>query len=211
MTVDAATQYTPEGYPPTANKLAGSKRRGSSPPTPSLNHAQETTIPERPVNSDTTTSSAPDPSASPSLTKKPRTQPEPNVKMGSNIKIMPLRYETCDVKDLGYLISNMLMELIRLNDPIPLTGRLTRFHSRYPFHSTSIRKRALTHHTEPHLAFHVMTICSVSFSTLLSRHQSSFLLSTTSTACAHFILLLPSVPSLSIASLSRLPLLLQRV
>ncbi|KAG9708559.1 cyclin-domain-containing protein, partial [Aureobasidium melanogenum] len=60
------------------------------------------------------------------------TQPESNVKMASNIKIMPLRYETCDVKDLGYLISNMLMELIRLNDPIPLTGRLTRFHSRAP-------------------------------------------------------------------------------
>ncbi|KAG9884347.1 cyclin-domain-containing protein, partial [Aureobasidium melanogenum] len=132
MTVDAATQYTPEGYPPTANKLAGSKRRGSSPSTPSLNHGPETTIPERPVNSDTTTSSAPDPSSSPSLTKKPRTQPESNVKMASNIKIMPLRYETCDVKDLGYLISNMLMELIRLNDPIPLTGRLTRFHSRAP-------------------------------------------------------------------------------
>ncbi|KAG9583239.1 cyclin-domain-containing protein, partial [Aureobasidium melanogenum] len=60
------------------------------------------------------------------------TQPESNVKMAANIKIMPLRYETCDVKDLGYLISNMLMELIRLNDPIPLTGRLTRFHSRAP-------------------------------------------------------------------------------
>ena len=212
MTVDAATQYTPEGYPPTANKLAGSKRRGSSPPTPSLNHGPETTIPERPVNSDTTTSSsAPDPSLSPSLTKKPRTQPEPNVKMDSNIKIMPLRYETCDVKDLGYLISNMLMELIRLNDPIPLTGRLTRFHSRYPFHLTFTCRRALTHPTEPHLAFHVMIICSVSSSTLLFRHQSSFLLSTISTACAHFIPPSLSVPSQSIVSLSRLPLLLQRV
>lgn len=46
---------------------------------------------------------------------------------------MPLKYETCEPKDLGVLISNMLMELIRLNDQIPLRdGRLTRFHSRAP-------------------------------------------------------------------------------
>jgi len=46
---------------------------------------------------------------------------------------MPLKYETCNPKDLGVLIANMLMELIRLNDQIPLRdGRLTRFHSRAP-------------------------------------------------------------------------------
>jgi hypothetical protein len=48
-------------------------------------------------------------------------------------KIMPIAYENCDVKDLALLISNMLMELIRFNDEIPLKdGRLTRFHSRAP-------------------------------------------------------------------------------
>lgn len=46
---------------------------------------------------------------------------------------MPLQYETCDVKDLVLLISNMLLELIKFNDEIPLKdGRLTRFHSRAP-------------------------------------------------------------------------------
>ena len=50
----------------------------------------------------------------------------------ANVKIMPLKYETCDVKDLGVLISDMLMELVRLNDGYPLRdGQLTRFHSRY--------------------------------------------------------------------------------
>jgi hypothetical protein len=45
---------------------------------------------------------------------------------------MPLRYETCDVKDLGVLVADMLMELVRLNDERPLQdGQLTRFHSRY--------------------------------------------------------------------------------
>ncbi|KAF2225212.1 cyclin-domain-containing protein [Elsinoe ampelina] len=49
------------------------------------------------------------------------------------IKIMPRQYETCDPKDLGVLIADMLMELIRLNDKIPLKdGKLTRFHSRAP-------------------------------------------------------------------------------
>ncbi|KAF2280345.1 cyclin-domain-containing protein [Westerdykella ornata] len=51
----------------------------------------------------------------------------------ASVKIMPLRYETCDVKDLGVLISDMLMELVRLNDKNPLRdGQLTRFHSRAP-------------------------------------------------------------------------------
>jgi hypothetical protein len=51
----------------------------------------------------------------------------------ANVKIMPLKYETCDVKDLGVLISDMLMELVRLNDGYPLRdGQLTRFHSRAP-------------------------------------------------------------------------------
>lgn len=57
------------------------------------------------------------------------------------VKIMPLRYETCDTRDLVILISSMLMELIRYNDTIPLssgsdsasgTSNLTRFHSRAP-------------------------------------------------------------------------------
>lgn len=58
-----------------------------------------------------------------------RARPDDSAEM----KVMPLRYETCNPKDLGVLISNMLMELIRLNDQIPLRdGRLTRFHSRAP-------------------------------------------------------------------------------
>lgn len=49
------------------------------------------------------------------------------------LKVMPSKYETCSPKDLGVCIANMLMELIRINDRIPLRdGRLTRFHSRAP-------------------------------------------------------------------------------
>ncbi|RMZ67088.1 phosphate system cyclin pho80 [Pyrenophora seminiperda CCB06] len=50
-----------------------------------------------------------------------------------SVKVMPLQYETCNVKDLGVLISDMLMELVRLNEGYPLRdGTLTRFHSRAP-------------------------------------------------------------------------------
>lgn len=140
-TADAGTQYTPDGLPPTAPaNIAGNKRKGESPPpsmTPSstlLNPPPEpdvrtaptaqidepaATLPERPA-----TEQEQDAPHSPSAAKRPRTARE-------NVKTMPLAYETCDPKDLGFLISNMLMELIRLNDQIPLSGRLTRFHSRY--------------------------------------------------------------------------------
>lgn len=58
------------------------------------------------------------------------------------VKVMPLKYETCDVKDLGVLISDMLMELVRLNDAHPLRdGQLTRFHSRYHTEAPSTRIR----------------------------------------------------------------------
>ena len=47
-------------------------------------------------------------------------------------KILPGDYAQCSSLDLGILISEMLMELVRLNDGIPLRdGQLTRFHSRY--------------------------------------------------------------------------------
>ncbi|KAI9792980.1 MAG: hypothetical protein M1816_001302 [Peltula sp. TS41687] len=49
------------------------------------------------------------------------------------VKVMPARYELCDTKNLVALIADMLMELVRFNDDIPLRdGRLTRFHSRAP-------------------------------------------------------------------------------
>lgn len=65
---------------------------------------------------------------------------------------MPAAYETCDTQDLVVLISNMLLELIRHNDEIPLQdGRLTRFHSRAP-PGISVKdylQRLTTHATLP--------------------------------------------------------------
>ncbi|KAL3417651.1 nuc-1 negative regulatory protein preg [Phlyctema vagabunda] len=48
-------------------------------------------------------------------------------------KILPLRYELCEVEDMVILIADMISELIQTNDALPLrTGVLTRFHSRTP-------------------------------------------------------------------------------
>ncbi|KAM3423177.1 hypothetical protein BST61_g628 [Cercospora zeina] len=50
-----------------------------------------------------------------------------------SLKVMPIKYEKANTQELGILVANMLMELIRINDQIPLRdGRLTRFHSRAP-------------------------------------------------------------------------------
>lgn len=65
---------------------------------------------------------------------------------------MPVQYEACDVKDLVFMIGNMLMELVRLNDNIPLQdGRLTRFHSRAPpgISVMDYLQRLTTHATLP--------------------------------------------------------------
>lgn len=47
------------------------------------------------------------------------------------VKVLPAKYEFCEVGDIVVLIANMIAELIETNDALPLrTGVLTRFHSR---------------------------------------------------------------------------------
>ncbi|KAI0451542.1 cyclin-domain-containing protein [Xylaria acuta] len=46
-------------------------------------------------------------------------------------KVLPSRYELCDVEDMVTLIANMIGELIETNDSLAMkSGNLTRFHSR---------------------------------------------------------------------------------
>jgi hypothetical protein len=47
------------------------------------------------------------------------------------VKLLPSKYELCDVEDIVVLIANMISELLETNDDLPLrSGVLTRFHSR---------------------------------------------------------------------------------
>jgi len=182
--VDAGTQYSPSGYPPTTGRKVapgvhigggggvggeaglqspGSARkrkeiaRSESPPRYQQMSGVGQSAPAKPAQPP----SEPQPRQSPAVIATSTSQdanmpqrtaseqqPEPQEARSTHghssapkrsrpelgtVKVMPLRYETCNPKDLGVLIANMLMELIRLNDQIPLRdGRLTRFHSRAP-------------------------------------------------------------------------------
>ncbi|KAK1086135.1 Pho80p cyclin [Friedmanniomyces endolithicus] len=176
--VDAGTQYSPEGYPPTAGRTAAEaaahvrKRKGDrrteSPHQQQPMHTSDgaSTESSTVVQSTSQVPSEPDLRRDPSSTAassyiktetndlSERTAPSPPAdepqearsthghssapkrsrpSTTDTITSMPKAYETSRPKDLGILISNMLMELIRLNDQIPLRdGRLTRFHSRAP-------------------------------------------------------------------------------
>ncbi|KAL8683956.1 MAG: hypothetical protein Q9224_000875 [Gallowayella concinna] len=148
--VDVGTQYSPPPLPtnksrPDLSKAKG-KRRGASdspevpqiPPEPPL-------APQMSVKRSGGSTSWADShvASSTTLVKDSSTSATSSSSQGSSpkrarpakpaVKLMPVQYETCDVKDLVVLISNMLMELVRFNDDIPLKdGRLTRFHSRAP-------------------------------------------------------------------------------
>jgi hypothetical protein len=56
-------------------------------------------------------------------------------------KVLPARYELCNVEDIVILIADMISELIKTNDNIPLKDvELTRFHSRFASHKLLIKR-----------------------------------------------------------------------
>lgn len=153
--VDAATQYSP----PKTDSSGLSKEQGSQvkPVTPaSVSEPVQTQNKRRAESSSPPLESVPHSPPKPN----PRIDPEPVVHTPPSsrdvvhqpvtpssqprpitpkrprpdapaMKPMPARYENSDVRDLGKIIADMLMELIRTNDAIPLQdGGLTRFHSR---------------------------------------------------------------------------------
>ena len=146
-TVDAGTQYSPPIAPASSRPdgLKGKgKRRGTSdsPKIPKI-PAEPALAPQMSVKRGGASTSWADSNAASSTTLVKDSSATSSSSQGSSpkrprpakraVKIMPVQYETCDVKDLVVLISNMLMELVRFNDDIPLKdGRLTRFHSRAP-------------------------------------------------------------------------------
>lgn len=144
VTVDAGTQYSPPLAPVQSLVNPSSslgKRRDMSvspiaPPEPALE-------PQMVFKRTDVQSSFSQPTSASSITLAKTSSAASSSSQGSSpkrsrqakpaVKEMPEQYETCDVKDLVLLISNMLMELVRFNDEIPLKdGRLTRFHSRSP-------------------------------------------------------------------------------
>ncbi|KAI0878831.1 cyclin-domain-containing protein [Hypoxylon argillaceum] len=153
--VDAATQYSPmEPFDPTVPLRAADAPAPRKPPsTPAV--AEKVTAPPLPPSQaikppvERTPEIAPPykPSTNPlSPTKRRNSQdhgiisaveasqsssPKRTRPNASPPKVLPLRYELCDVEDMVILIANMIGELIETNDSLAMkSGNLTRFHSR---------------------------------------------------------------------------------
>ncbi|KAK6360797.1 hypothetical protein TWF730_006919 [Orbilia blumenaviensis] len=91
-------------------------------------------------------------------------------------KLVPGDYQLCAMNDLVILISDMLNQLVSLNDGIPLTqGGLTRFHSRAP---PTITITDYLHRIALHTTLEPSTLLSmVYYIDLLSNHYPAFTIS----------------------------------
>ncbi|RYO86566.1 hypothetical protein DL766_003439 [Monosporascus sp. MC13-8B] len=156
--VDAATQYSPmEPFDPTVPLRPGPSQAGPRRPRPTTTTVTTVTHLGPPP---AVLEPPSEPSISPAKPEDPRTnalspgkrrkshdiasahsssvvaasQPSSPKRSKPNQgppKLLPLRYELCDVEDMVILIANMLGELIETNDSIAMkSGQLTRFHSR---------------------------------------------------------------------------------
>ncbi|PWW76746.1 cyclin-domain-containing protein [Tuber magnatum] len=115
---------------PSASRISNHHHSAMNPPATPLAAHSTPSVPSAlsPASKAPTTSSVSTErhSKSSSPPKRPRYS-DPSV------KYLPSLYQHCPTQDLVYLISDMLLELVGLNDKIPLSGAgLTRFHSRAP-------------------------------------------------------------------------------
>ncbi|KAL9614089.1 MAG: hypothetical protein Q9167_001374 [Letrouitia subvulpina] len=160
-TVDAGTQYSPPPSPsaPAFEPRQATGRKRGTPDTPEVPTEPKLEPQMSSKRSGSSTCQLKSGSASSATLVKDSSVPSDSSEGSSpkraraakaSTKYLPAQYETCDPKDLVVIISNMLMELIRLNDEIPLKdGGLTRFHSRAP-PTISVRdylQRLTTHAT----------------------------------------------------------------
>jgi hypothetical protein len=179
--VDASTQYTPPDYPPTASQSISSTpsvqqptiattstkgaeneleikdatgRTGSPSPTPPEPTLRRDPQPQTPTGISSNSTSV----RNASDTHSDVMAPVKRARGESSAKAMPLEYMQCDVRDLGIVIADMLMELIRINDPLPVRNeQLTRYHSRYVSHYFISQNHVLMTPQEHHLAYRYTT------------------------------------------------------
>ncbi|KAL7276038.1 Pho80p cyclin [Rhizina undulata] len=111
-----------------SNSARSSPRRNEIPAPPVVGNSNLKPSPLTiPTNACSPTASQPQPE-SPSFSSNPK-----RIRTDSSVKVLPRLYQFCPTTDLVILISDMLSELVGLNDKIPLSGAgLTRFHSRAP-------------------------------------------------------------------------------
>lgn len=149
-TTDSGTQYTPPSFPPTDRRHININNSNMSPPnidtpvkqeedsTSAIAHAspsgklrddpQPHTPEEYPVSGQGTVRNGVSSASQSEIGSPSKRARGPEMAP----KAMPRDYMRADLKDIGHVIADMLQELVRINDPLPLTNaHLTRFHSRY--------------------------------------------------------------------------------
>lgn len=141
------SKHPPSNVPVARGDTSATTTTVTEPPEPSPRTSPQTALPTKPTQPNTRPSTDPNSDQEPQpILHTPRqhddaaqaamssdqSSPAKRARpQSSSLKVMPFKYETCDVKELGILVSDMLMELVRLNDDMPLRdGQLTRFHSR---------------------------------------------------------------------------------
>lgn len=144
-TTDSGTQYTPPSFPPTDRRHINISPSNIDTPvkheedsTSAIAHAspsgelrddpQPHTPEDHPVNGQGTVRNGVSSASQPEVGSPSKRARGPEMAP----KAMPRDYMRADLKDIGHVIADMLQELVRINDPLPLTNaHLTRFHSRY--------------------------------------------------------------------------------
>lgn len=142
--VDASTQYSPGVSTETVSPgalVAVPVREKEAPAAKSQEAVQSPDVPIYQISS---------PSSPPQFTTTKQGAPQGPVESDSSLshanssslggitptpiraRVFPARYEFCKVEDLVVLISDMISDLIQINDQLPLReDGLTRFHSKY--------------------------------------------------------------------------------
>ncbi|KAK6514455.1 hypothetical protein TWF281_004655 [Arthrobotrys megalospora] len=144
--------------------------------SPLLRRAAESSIRTPQTQAQNTSSSSANPNET-SLDPLTLGSPSKRVKpMQPAKKLVPRDYQLCAMNDLVVLISDMLNQLVSLNDGIPLTqGGLTRFHSRAP---PTITITDYLHRIALHTTLEPSTLLSmVYYIDLLSNHYPAFTIS----------------------------------
>ncbi|KAK6329852.1 hypothetical protein TWF718_003284 [Orbilia javanica] len=160
----------------TGQSIQSSKSSPRVGQSPLLRRAAESSIRTPQTQPQNTSSSSVNPNetsldpltlGSPSKRVKPMRPPK---------KLVPRDYQLCAMNDLVILISDMLNQLVSLNDGIPLTqGGLTRFHSRAP---PTITITDYLHRIALHTTLEPSTLLSmVYYIDLLSNHYPAFTIS----------------------------------
>lgn len=107
LALEISTASVVPAAPPPKPKLA------LKPESPSIKRRQSVVVASTPTTEN-----------QPSSTKRVKEEEPP-------VKVLPAKYEFCEVEDVVILIADMISELIQTNDSLPLrSGVLTRFHSR---------------------------------------------------------------------------------